>query len=69
VLYALCRRPTDPQGTCSDAKELRFRVDGGDFEHVTGLVPDATALVVDGSDRFVALYCDGAGVHVATREP
>jgi hypothetical protein len=70
VLYGYCRAPTDSTDGCSPNQELRFRLNVDDEEHVDSRMPSATALVVDGSGRFIAIYkVPGGGLMFATRTP
>jgi hypothetical protein len=77
ILYAYCRSPIDSTISCSAAtQELRFRSGPADaavlfgaanYESVSPVMPDGTALVVDGQGRFVAIWRDPAGGLFASR--
>jgi hypothetical protein len=76
VLWAYCRSPIDPAGSCNpDVNELRFRLvaaDGaqGDVEAIEKVVPSQTALVGDGDGRFVAVFQTASkGLVAARRTP
>lgn len=79
VLYAYCRSPIDPAGHCNPSvQELRFRLPGSagpsgawlEPEHVDGAVPEATALLTDGSGNYLAVWRDPLlGLRAARRSP
>lgn len=74
VLYAFCRGATEPENRCSSRAELRFRTFDGvswsSSERVAAGVPEASALVVDGAGRFVAVWRDpSSGVRLSRRMP
>jgi hypothetical protein len=71
VLYGFCHTPIEVGPTCSSSQQLRFRLGAtGGAEVVAFVNPDAAAVVVDGSGKFMAIYKDpNGGVNFATRSP
>jgi hypothetical protein len=77
LLYAYCRSPIDSSTGCNaSTQELRFRsgpasaaalFGATNYESVSPVMPDGTALVADGQGRFVAIWRDPAGGLFASR--